>query len=39
MPSGWLKTLKVDNSKEFADFKWIERKAGVSVYFADPYSH
>lgn len=32
------KTLTVDNGKEFAAFKAIERQTGLSVYFADPYS-
>lgn len=31
-------TLTVDNGKEFAQFKMIERRTGLSVYFADPYS-
>jgi IS30 family transposase len=32
------KTLTVDNGKEFAQFKRLEQKTGLSVYFADPYS-
>lgn len=32
------KTLTLDNGKEFADFKEIEVKIGLDVYFADPYS-
>jgi len=31
-------TLTVDNGKEFAQFKDIESKTGLSIYFADPYS-
>lgn len=31
-------TLTVDNGKEFARFKQIEEKTGLTVYFADPYS-
>lgn len=31
-------TLTLDNGKEFARFGDIERKTGLSVYFADPYS-
>jgi IS30 family transposase len=31
-------TLTVDNGKEFARFKEIEIKTGLSVYFADPYA-
>jgi IS30 family transposase len=32
------KTLTVDNGKEFARFKELEEKTGLTVYFADPYS-
>ena len=32
------KTLTVDNGKEFSQFKQIEQKTGLSIYFADPYS-
>jgi transposase, IS30 family len=28
----------VDNGKEFSQFKDIEKKTGLSVYFADPYA-
>ena len=38
VPSALRKTLTVDNGKEFAAFKAIEEQAGLSVYFADPYS-
>jgi IS30 family transposase len=31
-------TLTVDNGKEFSQFKEIEAKTGLTVYFADPYS-
>lgn len=31
-------TLTVDNGKEFARFKDIEERAGLTVYFADPYA-
>lgn len=31
-------TLTVDNGKEFSQFKDIETKTGLKVYFADPYS-
>ena len=31
-------TLTVDNGKEFADFKTMEKKTGLSIYFADPYT-
>ena len=30
--------MTVDNGKEFADFKTMEEKLGLTVYFADPYS-
>lgn len=33
-----LKTLTVDNGKEFADHKTIARKLDAKVYFAHPYS-
>lgn len=32
-----LETMTVDNGKEFADFKKLEARLGVSVYFARPY--
>jgi IS30 family transposase len=31
-------TLTVDNGKEFSQFKELEAKTGLKVYFADPYS-
>jgi IS30 family transposase len=31
-------TLTVDNGKEFSQFKEIEKKTGLTVYFADPYA-
>ena len=31
-------TLTVDNGKEFYQFKELEAKTGLKVYFADPYS-
>ena len=31
-------TLTLDNGKEFAKFKDIEARAGLRVYFADPYA-
>jgi IS30 family transposase len=38
VPRAFRKTLTVDNGKEFAAFKTIEQRTGVTVYFADPYS-
>lgn len=38
IPVRFRETLTVDNGKEFADFKKLERKTGFDVYFADPYS-
>ena len=32
------KTLTVDNGKEFSNFKELEDKTGLKVYFADPYA-
>jgi IS30 family transposase len=37
-PSHLRTTLTVDNGKEFADFKRIQSKTGLAVYFADPYA-
>jgi IS30 family transposase len=31
-------TLTVDNGKEFSNFKELENKTGLKVYFADPYA-
>jgi IS30 family transposase len=38
IPKKMRKTLTVDNGKEFSQFKEIENKTGLTVYFADPYS-
>jgi IS30 family transposase len=38
IPKIFRKTLTIDNGKEFADFKRIETKTGLDVYFSDPYS-
>jgi len=38
VPKNMRKTLTVDNGKEFARFKELENKTGLTVYFADPYS-
>jgi IS30 family transposase len=38
IPKKLRKTLTVDNGKEFARFKELEGKTGLTVYFADPYS-
>lgn len=38
IPKAYRHTLTLDNGKEFAQFKQIERKTGLKVYFADPYS-
>ena len=38
VPKVMRKTLTVDNGKEFAYFKQLEKKTGFSIYFADPYS-
>ena len=38
IPKKMRKTLTVDNGKEFARFKKLEDKTGLTVYFADPYS-
>ncbi len=38
IPKKMRKILTVDNGKEFARFKELEYKTGLTVYFADPYS-
>jgi transposase, IS30 family len=37
LPSKLLLTMTTDNGREFAKFKDIERRLGLSVYFANPY--
>jgi IS30 family transposase len=32
-----VKTLTVDNGKEFADHQAIDKSLGIQTYFADPY--
>ena len=38
VPELRIKTMTADNGSEFAGFKEIEQRTGVSVYFADPRS-
>jgi IS30 family transposase len=38
VPKLMRKTLTVDNGKEFSQFKELEHKTGLCIYFADPYS-
>lgn len=38
IPKALRHTLTLDNGKEFARFRDIEKGTGVAVYFADPYS-
>lgn len=38
IPRTLRKTLTLDNGKEFACFRDIERSTGLTVYFADPYA-
>jgi len=38
LPQTMRQTLTVDNGSEFSQFKELERKTGLKVYFADPYS-
>lgn len=38
VPRRMRHTLTVDNGSEFAQFKKIEEKTGLTIYFADPYS-
>jgi transposase, IS30 family len=37
-PRALRQTLTVDNGKEFSQFKELETKTGLEVYFADPYA-
>jgi len=32
------KTFTIDNGKEFSQFKKLEEKTGLTIYFADPYA-
>ena len=38
IPKSKRQTLTVDNGKEFAGFKDMEKSVGLRCYFADPYS-
>jgi IS30 family transposase len=38
IPKKMRKTLTVDNGKEFAQFKQLEKMTGFCIYFANPYS-
>jgi IS30 family transposase len=38
VPKRLRATLTVDNGKEFSQFKEIEKRTGLAVYFADPYA-
>ena len=38
VPKVMRHTLTVDNGKEFSQFKQLEKKTGLCIYFADPYS-
>ena len=38
LPKALCQTLTLDNGKEFSQFKDLESKTGLSVYFADPYA-
>jgi len=38
LPKSLRQTLTVDNGKEFSQFKELEAKTGLTVYFADPYA-
>ena len=37
-PKDKLRTLTLDNGKEFTEFKTIEKKLDIDIYFADPFS-
>jgi len=38
MPARLIRTLTLDNGKEFAEFKQLEELLQARIYFADPYS-
>ena len=38
IPKEYLKTITVDNGKEFAGFKEVEKELAVAIYFCSPYS-
>lgn len=38
MPTRFIRTLTLDNGKEFAGFKQLEELLQARIYFADPYS-
>ena len=38
VPKKMRQTLTLDNGKEFARFKEIQKATGLTIYFADPYS-
>lgn len=38
VPKTMRHTLTLDNGKEFSQFKELEARTGLSVYFADPYA-
>lgn len=38
IPGEKRQTMTVDNGKEFSDFKSIEKKLRLNIYFADPYA-
>lgn len=38
LPQSWRRTLTLDNGKEFAAFKQVERATGLAIFFANPYS-
>ena len=35
---GGIKTITTDNGPEFANYEYITKKLGATVYFTDPYS-
>ena len=38
LPRRLRHTLTVDNGKEFSQFKELEARTGLRIYFADPYA-
>ncbi len=38
LPASLLRTMTLDNGKEFAQHEWLAEKLGLDVYFARPYA-
>ncbi len=38
IPKEYIRTITVDNGKEFAGFKEVDKELSVEIYFCAPYS-